>query len=65
MHFSRSWDLVVAQAGRRNSQNQDFISEPAWSINSRQMESGPAAFPGFRYWRADVSSSAVKSLERL
>ena len=49
----------------RNSHNQDFISEPAWSINSGQMESGPVVFPGFRCSRADVSSSTVKLPERL
>ena len=49
----------------RNSHNQDFISVLAWSINSGQTESGPGALPGFRCWRADVSSSTVKSPERL
>ena len=49
----------------RNSHNQDSISELTWSINSGQMKSGPAAFTGFRCWRADVSSSTVKSLKRL
>ena len=29
------------------------------------MESGPGAFPGFKCWRADVSSSMVRSPERL
>ena len=48
----------------RNSNNHDFISKPAWSINSGKMESGPAAFPGFWCWRTDMSSSMVKSSER-
>ena len=57
--------LRFCKQEERNSHNQDFISEPAWSINSGKMESGPVAFPGFRCWRADVNSFTVKSLERL
>ena len=40
--------LKLCKQEERNSHNQDFISVPAWSINSWQMESGPGAFPGFR-----------------
>ena len=56
---------MLRKQEERNSHNQEFISELAWSVNSGQMESGPVAFPGFRCWRADVSSSTVKSPERL
>ena len=57
--------LRLCKLEDRNSHNQDFISEPAWSIDSGQMESGPAAFLDFRFWRGDVSANTVKSLERL
>ena len=57
--------LRLGKQDERNSRNQYFISVPAWSINSGQIESGPGAFPGFRCWRAGVSSSTVKSPKRL
>ena len=57
--------LRLCKQEERYSHKQDFISEPAWNINSEQMESGPAAYPGFRCWRVDVSSSTVKSPGRL
>ena len=36
----------------RKSYNQDFSATQAWVISSEQIESGPAAFAGFRCLRA-------------
>ena len=44
----------------RKSPNQDLRSDPAWSINSRKMESNPGDFPGFRCLRAAANSSGLK-----
>ena len=35
-----------AQAGRKESHNQDFKAAPAWSIRYRKIESGPDALLG-------------------
>jgi len=40
----------------RKSQNQDLRADPAWSINSRKMESNPGDFPGF--WHPTVAASS-------
>ena len=45
------------------SRNQDFKATPAWSISSGQMESGPAALPGFKCWRAAANSLCKKLSE--
>ena len=47
----------------RKSRNQDFKAAPAWSISSGQMESGPGALPGLKYWRAAVNSLCEKLSE--
>ena len=47
----------------RKSRNQNFKAAPAWSISSGQMESGPAALPGFKCWRAAVNSLCEKLSE--
>jgi len=47
----------------RKSQNQDLRADPAWSINSRKMESNPGDFAGFRCLRAAASSSGLKGSE--
>jgi len=44
----------------RKSQNRDLRADPAWSINSGEMESNPGDFPGFRHLRAAASSSGLK-----
>ena len=47
----------------RKSCNQDFKAAPAWSISSGQMELGPGALPGFKYWRAAANSLCEKLSE--
>ena len=37
---------ILRLRNQKNRNSYNFISEPAWSANSGQMESGPAAFPG-------------------
>ena len=49
--------LRLSKQKERNAHNKNFISVPSWSISSVKIESGPGAFPGFRCWRADISSS--------
>jgi len=49
----------------RKSQNQDLRADPAWSINSRKMESNLGDFPGFRRLRAAANSSGLKDSEIL
>ena len=48
----------------RKPRNQDFKAVPAWIISSRQIESGPGAFPGFTCRRAAATSLDEKSPER-
>ena len=45
------------------SRNQDIKATPAWSISSEQMESGPGALLGFKYWKAAVNSLYEKLSE--
>jgi len=47
------------------SQNQDLRADPAWSINSGNMESNPGDFPGFKHLRAAASSSGLKGSDIL
>ena len=47
------WNFEVVQTERRKAINQDFSAAPAWVISSRQIESGPGAFPGFRCLRPE------------
>jgi len=49
----------------RKSQNQDLTADPAWSINSGNMESNPGDFPGFKRLRAAANSSGLKGSEIL
>jgi len=49
----------------RKSQNQDLRADPAWSMNSRKVESNPGDFPGVRRLRAAVSSSRLNGWEIL
>ena len=48
---------------KRKSCNQDFKAALAWSISSEQMESGPEALPGFKFWRAAANSLCEKLSE--
>ena len=57
--------LEVAQAGREEFTLSRLLFSAAWSINCEIMEFGSGAFPGFRCWKTDVSSSMMKSPERL
>jgi len=43
--------------------SQDFKALLAFKTCSGHMESGPAAFSGFSYWRARANSSEVNSPE--
>jgi len=49
----------------RKSQNQDLRADPAWCMNSANMESNPGDFPGFRRLRAAESSYGLKCSEIL
>ena len=49
----------------RKSQNQDLRVDPAWNINSGQIESSPGDFPGLSCLRAETSSSGRKDSEIL
>jgi len=49
----------------RKLQNQDLRADPAWSMNSKKMQSNPRDFNDFKHLRVTASSSGLKGSEIL